>query len=301
MAATPVLLRVIPPQIDLSENIQPKALIAHSPQQVRCVQYPSTSFSQSNAVFNIIPVSPEIVLARYILMTLPMTITIQSTVKNGKSPAYAFNSQFAGLCQFPLHQNMSTLTLGLNNSSITIRPTQIFPALLQYWIDREQQTSVMSTTPCYPDQTNTSGQLDGEITSEFADYASSVDHISRNCNATMNFTQNDQLQADGASGTAVINVTVSEPLMISPLVFSDMWHRRAGITQINNVNIQITYDPQTLQNRLLRQSPNDYVNWTSINVQLGQPSVALWYYTMPSYMKIPETISYPYAQITNFV
>jgi hypothetical protein len=75
---------------------------------------------------------------------------------------------------------MSTLTLGFNNSSITIRPSQIFPALLQYWIDREQQKSVMSTTPCYPDQTNTYGQLDSEITSEFADYASSVDHISRN-------------------------------------------------------------------------------------------------------------------------
>jgi hypothetical protein len=194
---------------------------------------------------------------------------------------------------------MSTLTLGFNNSSITIRPSQIFPALLQYWIDREPKTSVMSTTSCYPDQTNTYGQLDGDITSEFADYASSIDHISRNCNAIMNFTQNDQIQNDG--GTAVINVTVSEPLMISPLVFSDMWHRRAGITQINNLNIQITYDPYALQNRLIRQSINDYVNWTSINVQLGQPSVALWYYTMPSYMKIPQTISYPYAQITNFV
>jgi hypothetical protein len=92
MAATPVLLRVIPPQIDLSKNTLPKALIAQSPQQVRCVQYPSTSFSQSNAVFNVILVSPDIILARYILMTLPMTITIQSTTKNGKSPAYAFNS-----------------------------------------------------------------------------------------------------------------------------------------------------------------------------------------------------------------
>jgi hypothetical protein len=137
----------------------------------------------------------------------------------------------------------------------------------------------MSTTPCYPDQTNTYGQLDGEITSEFADYASSVDHISRNCNATMTFTQNDQLTNDGGSGTAIIQVTLSEPLMISPLVFSDIWHRRAGITQINNLNIQITYDPYALQNRLLRQSPNDYMNWTSINVQLGQPSVGLWYYT----------------------
>jgi hypothetical protein len=165
-----------------------------------------------------------------------MTITIQSTVKNGQTPAYAFNSQFAGLCQYPLHQIMSTLTLGFNNSSITIRPSQIFPALLQYWIDREQQKSSMSTTPCYPDQTNTYGQLDGEITTEFADYASSIDHISRNCNATMTFTQNDQLTSNGASGTAVIQVTLSEPLMISPLVFSDVWYHilASGAFSINS-------------------------------------------------------------------
>jgi hypothetical protein len=80
----------------------------------------------------------------------------------------------------------------------------------------------MSTTPCYPDQTNTYGQLDGEITSEFADYVSSVDRISRNCSAAMNFTQNDQITSDGVTGTALIQVTLSEPLMISPLVFSDI-------------------------------------------------------------------------------
>jgi hypothetical protein len=116
---------------------------------------------------------------------------------------------------------MATLTLGFNNSSITIRTSQIFQALLQYWIDRQQQKSVMSTTPCYPDQTNTDGQLDGEITSEFADYASSEDHISGNCNATMNFVQNAQITTNGGSGTAIIQLTLSEPLMISPLVFSN--------------------------------------------------------------------------------
>jgi hypothetical protein len=157
MAATPVLFKVIPPQIDLSDNIQPKALIAQSPQQVRCVQYPSTSYSQSNAVFNDIPVSPDTILARYILLTLPLTITINSTCKANNSPCYAFNSQFAGLCQFPLHQIMATLSLGFNNAMITIRPSQIFPAILQYWIDRCQQKSVLSTTPCYPDRSNTYG------------------------------------------------------------------------------------------------------------------------------------------------
>jgi hypothetical protein len=37
----------------------------------------------------------------------------------------------------------------------------------------------------------------------------------------MNFVQNDQITSDGGNGTAVIQVTISEPLMVSPLVFSD--------------------------------------------------------------------------------
>jgi hypothetical protein len=111
----------------------------------------------------------------------------------------------------------------------------------------------------------------------------------------MNCVQNDQITSSGGTGTTVINVTISEQLMVSPLVLRDLWHRRGGITQISNLNIQSTYDPYALQDRLLRQSPKDYVTWNSISIQLGQPSVGLWYYTSPSYMRIPETISYPYA------
>jgi hypothetical protein len=88
--------------------------------------------------------------------------------------------------------------------------------------------------------------------------------------------------------------------MISPLVFSENWHRRPGITQITNLNIQITYDPATLQ-RIWRQSPNDLVNYNSVDINIGQPSVSLFYYTLPTYMKIPESIAYPFASIQNFI
>jgi hypothetical protein len=105
----------------------------------------------------------------------------------------------------------------------------------------------MSTTPCYPDQATKYKDLTGEITSEFAENGSSVDYISRNCNSTINYQQNDQLPNDGSQGQAVFTATLTEPLMISPLVFSDLWHRRPGISHLSNLNIQINYDPTALQ------------------------------------------------------
>jgi hypothetical protein len=123
MAATPQLLRTVPPTIDLSENINPKAIITFSPQQFRAVTYPATTWSQANAVWNILLPSPETILSRYIRMTVPITFTINATCKQQRSPAYVINNQYCGLCQYPLHQSIATMTLGLNNNSITIRPS----------------------------------------------------------------------------------------------------------------------------------------------------------------------------------
>jgi hypothetical protein len=66
MAATPVLLRTIVPTMDLAENLSVKNIIAQSPQEFRVVQYPATSFSQSNANWNIIPPSPQTIISRYV-------------------------------------------------------------------------------------------------------------------------------------------------------------------------------------------------------------------------------------------
>jgi hypothetical protein len=152
----------------------------------------------------------------------------------------------------------------------------------------------MPTTPCYPDQATKYEDLTGELTSEFAEYGFSVDHISRNCNATINYQQNDQLPNDGSQGQAVFTATLTEPLMISPLVFSDLWHRRPGISWLSNLNIQINYDPASLQ-RIWRQSPNDLVDYNNVQIEIGQPSITLIYFTLPTYMKLPNPISYPYA------
>jgi hypothetical protein len=82
MAATPVALRTILPTLDLEDNVTPKNIIAESPQEFRIVPYPATSFSQSNAVWNIIPPSPITIISRYVRVRLQVQFNVTATIKN---------------------------------------------------------------------------------------------------------------------------------------------------------------------------------------------------------------------------
>jgi hypothetical protein len=302
MAATPAMLRTILPTLDLEDNITPKNIVAESPQEFRIVPYPATSFSQSNAVWNIIPPAPMTIISRYVRVRMQLQFSITGQIKSfaDSGEAYVINSQFAGLCQYPLHQMIATLTITLNNQAITIRPSQLFDKFAHYNFDRETQKSTMSSTPCYPDQAVTYELTAGRVTSEFALYGSSVDHISRQHTAVLMFTNNPKLTAPNASGTAQFTAEFTEPLMINPLIFDREWWRKPGIAQITNFTVNMTFDPVGIQG-VWRQSTNDYVNYTNIQMIILQPVMYLAYYTLPTYMTIPPSLSYPYTAVQNFV
>jgi hypothetical protein len=302
MAATPAMLRTILPTLDLEDNITPKNIVAESPQEFRIVPYPATSFSQSNAVWNIIPPAPTTIISRYVRVRMQLQFSITGQIKNinNSGNVYVINSQFAGLCQYPLHQMIATLTITLNNQAITIRPSQLFDKFAHYNFDRETQKSTMSSTPCYPDQAVHYDMLTGRITSEYALYGSSVDHISRQHTAVLTFTSNPILDFPNASATSQFTAEFTEPLMINPLIFDREWWRKPGIAQITNFTVNMAFDPVGIQ-RVWRQSSNDYVNYTNIQVTILQPILYLAYYTLPTYMTIPPSLSYPYTAVQNFV
>jgi hypothetical protein len=180
-------------------------------------------------------------------MQLKFSITGQIKNLAGSGEVFVINSNFAGLCQYPLHQMIATLTITLNNQAITIRPSQLFNKFGHYNFDRKTQKSTMSSTPCYPDQAIIYELTAGRINSEFALYGSSVDHISRQHTAVLTFTNNPVLQANGASGTAQFTAEFTEPLMINPLIFDREWWRKPGIAQITNFTVNMAFDPVGIQ------------------------------------------------------
>ena len=69
---------------------------------------------------------------------------------------------------------------------------------------------------------------------------------------------------------------------------------------INNIIINMSVDNAQLQ-RMWRQSKNDLVTYNSVSVSFEQPSLILYYKTLPVYMTVPQTLSYPFASIQNFI
>jgi hypothetical protein len=154
--------------------------------------------------------------------------------------------------------------------------------LYHYTFDLEIQKSTMSTTPSYPDQIENYHQLATGITSEFADYSASVDHISRGTFPII-WINNDYVGATGATGSAEFTAEITEPLMINPLIFDQSWWRRAGITQITNLQVNLTLDPNALQNRLWRQDMKDvivYVASRLLSINLCYPWFTILFRTI---------------------
>jgi hypothetical protein len=142
--------------------------------------------------------------------------------------------------------------------------------------------------------------MSGFVTGQFSSYGDSCSHVSRGSFPITFSTPNTALSAGTPNGSTTIMVTVCEPLMISPLVFDKHWYRRPGVTMINNIIINMSVDSSALQ-RIWRQAENDLVTYNSVNVSFQQPSLLLYYKTLPVYMAAPTSLSFPYANIQNFI
>jgi hypothetical protein len=110
--AAPTFVRTTDPQIDLTDNIAPRQIVAESPQEFRIITYPSTAFSQSYINWNIIPTNPQVIIARYFRVQMTFVITVNATIKsNVVEPANIINTLYCGLCQYPVHQMMNNFTV----------------------------------------------------------------------------------------------------------------------------------------------------------------------------------------------
>jgi hypothetical protein len=249
MTTTPVFYKTTFPPIDLEENIQTKLLVAQPPTEIRYITYLATSFSQANAVFNIIPPSNQIIVSRLIRIQVPFTVTINGTLNTTQYPqvtqANVVNTLYSGFCDFPIHKCMSTLTLILDNQSTMIRPAQIIDKLLYYCMGEELVAGTSLQIPSQLDNSWTYDMLSLFVTSPFGSYGDSFLKNSRN-SMPMVFN-NPVVTPASPTANAMVDATFVEPFMISPLIFDELWIRKPGLTQLTQIIVNITWDPVQLQ------------------------------------------------------
>ncbi len=216
----------------------------------------STSASVSQHVFNVIVPSQNVLVDRNIHWE--STINCQFTLTSARTDTDAYYpprwAHTVGVQAFPLNQLCTTMTATINNNSVSIQSRDIMPFLLKLF-SNEELSDYQNTTPAMPDN--------------YQKYADQFQKASNVLGGSENMTL-DGLQPRGAfklnyyssiapqswvlptdrwhvedvsgsatpvSQTIYFSLSVSEPLFLSPFLYTQFARNQAGIYGINNMNI----------------------------------------------------------------
>jgi len=225
-------------------------------------QFTPSSNSNSSLNWSVQLPSESIVMGRDALLSTDMVITVNcGSVANAQyqvpvgNPAfqYGVDSAFA---PFPFSQLISTASAQINNTAVSVNLQDILPQLLAM-NDREFLTSWNATTPSLPD----------------GDYGSYADGLGANNNPLAGYGNagyDNQVLPRGAypvsmavvhnitgggvdtslistnvADTWVITLTirVTEPIFLSPFMWSDARRNAQGLVGINNFSLTLNMIP----------------------------------------------------------
>lgn len=260
------------------------------------VEYVATNISNSNVQITINPPSPDTAVSRYVIQHYKFTCTITGTNTSG-GPLLQPN------CYAPRAYPLSggvllSSSVTLNNGTVTQSPiATYFNALLRYHSKADTRYTVDSITPAMLDQFNT--YSDGintnrnPLSSNFGD--NSFDS-SRGSYFGMNVTSNPI-----GGTTAVIQLDVYEPIVMSPFVFHKEANYTPSLIGISNMSYLATFGNLNRVLSLVQdQGQSGLINITGVSTVLNGASILLNFFTPDPIMKIPSQLSCNYFSIVSY-
>lgn len=303
----PVL--ILDPRIDLYNERYYGVL--RGGQQTTMKQWTTSSISNSAITFSCPPPNNGIIMSRKVYVTVPIRLTLTGTVPpqqrliNGKQDAPR---------AFPISQALSSLSVVINNTTVTVNLGEYISALLRYNTGEDVLERDYSTTPHALDMSQEYESLYGSIRNPLAGYGDSQQGTTMGRGGfPFTIVSNPQNETgEPAVMTAVVDMVCREPLFISPLYYGTgevsglvnvtsfeatlnfvskagfrMWSHMAGggvETSVTNVQAQFA----------------DFTG-TAFSYRTNQPLLDITYITPPQDVVIPFNvpITYPYFEVKN--
>lgn len=268
-------LTAIVPTIDY--NLQHREISLISPQEFTTRTYPSTSYSQNNATFSIIPPNTSTFIDRCMYMSLPVTITYAGTTTGSA----LLQSGYDALRSRPLASILANLQFTIDNQTFTFQPYELI-----HIAERYEKPKIWSLSPMYLDQ--------------YQVYADGVGSNNNSLGSYLDSTMGKPLRGafpmtitNGAT-SSTISTIVTEPLYVPPL--TDEVESSLGFTNVQQLSVVANYITQL--NRIVSHAAS-LATLSSVTVTLGQPSIYMKFYT-PPHDYIPRPMSYGSQQIAYF-
>ena len=197
-------------------------------------RFKAISSSASNMVFNVTIPSEETVINREVMLSTTVNFTLQSNqpIEVGLSSA---------LNQFAFSQLVQTMTLSINNSTVSTQLQDILPALARL-MNQDDIQKYNGSTPTMDD----------------CGYFEYDEVIAANNNPFNAFTSSDYnkfnlprgcqrfigtVERDANDNTIMYcSVKLIEPLFISPMIYGNTIFNGEGIFGVNSINLQLALD-----------------------------------------------------------
>lgn len=230
-------------RLEVVDNI--KYAVIKGGQNVTAAQFQAISSTNTQLVFNIQVPSEQTLIDRRVMLQADFTIKVTSC-------AYTWNAnraallrvagtgcgygQRASLAPYPLHQMMTVASATINNNTVSVNIRDVLPAIQRLMEEREL-SSYNGTTPTYTDPlysyTDALGSLNNPLASQYQ--GPDPDFNGRGSIALTSYVG----AAGAVAGTydETFGFHINEPLMISPLIYSNPKCNGQAFYGIQNMNI----------------------------------------------------------------
>jgi hypothetical protein len=223
------------PRLDVTDSI--KYAVIKGGQNVTMSKFQAVSSSSSQLVFNVQVPSEQTIIDRRVLLraTLKVTVTTTSNGLKNANVCYGIN---AALASFPLHQSMDTLSATINNNTVTCNIKDVLPVILRL-LEDDDLIYHNGTTPAFNDvvglyytsaNANDFSFLSNSNTSLWG--ASDQKRFHRGA-----FPIKSYVNPGGNGNINEITYEITEPLLLSPFMFSKTKANNQGFYGIQNMNI----------------------------------------------------------------
>jgi hypothetical protein len=241
-----------------------------------------------------------IIVDRKVLFRLPMIITFAGTLTAPNTSLLQIGVQDA-LRQFPISSIIQTLTITLNNTQVSINMNDTILSLLRYYTGTDERQYDLSLSPSMPDNYQSYGDWvqQGDARNPLALYGENSAEMTRG-----GFPLDSYV--DSGAGGAVVNVSPTEPIFLSPFLFKHFMS--SGYIGLQTMDFNISFDSNLgrvwshAQPTLLNPGANTL---SSVTVNFmgaagGNPTMLFNYITPQQLMPVPRSVVYPYYIIDRY-
>ena len=262
----------------------------------------ANSYSTAGISWNFNTQSENVLIDRRIYARAQFQITFVGTAPVGQP---LLNTESDALRCLPLAAVSQSLKVTINGSSVETQYADALTGLLRYNLDDHVREVDLSMSPSTQDKYQRYASGVGSVRNPLSNYQNSGKETGRGAFQFDSITNPVSVNAAVAI-TATVLFTVTEPLLLSPMLYKS-GDLQAGLIGVKNLGVQYNFASGQLE-RLWSRAAQGGVAITSITPAIGSgttapPSLLVNYLTPPlsSQGSIPRQVNYQYYKTETFV